>query len=162
MTHMSEPCPTRGERNNNPGNLNYTAPPHAWRGQVGLELVPEGEHFTPRFGRYDCAENGLRALASQLLVYQRRHNCSTPRQIVDRWAPPAENDTGAYAEDFAQVVCAGVDDPIDLDDLATLAAATRAIVRHENGRCLYDAATIAAACRSALAPALSEELAHEP
>lgn len=149
---MSPPL-SRGERNNNPGNIDYLDPPHAWQGQVGLELVPEGKTYSPRFGRYDCAENGIAAIAKQLLVYLRKHGCDTPRELLLRWAPPSENATTAYVLDLAAVLGVDPDTVIDLEDPATLAVTVRCIIRHENGRCLYDPATIAAACQLALAPA---------
>lgn len=141
---------TRGERNNNPGNLNYIEV-RGWQGQIGLELVPEGLSFTPRFGRYDCVANGIRAIARQLLAYQGFHGCRTPRDFVERWAPPSENSTDGYVKDVAAVLGVKPDTRIDLTDPATLAVMTRAIIRHENGRCLYEATAIAAAVQSALA-----------
>lgn len=142
--------PTRGERNNNPGNLDYIEL-RGWQGQTGLEEVPEGKSFTPRFGRYDTIENGIRGIGKQLLKYQEFHGCRTPRQFVERWAPPTENSTDAYVKDVAAVLGVEPDTPIDLTDPSTLQVMTRAIIRHENGRCLYDAATIAGACQMALA-----------
>ncbi len=142
--------PTRGERNNNPGNLDFVAV-DPWEGQVGLELVPEGENFTPRFGRYSSPELGLRALGRQLLAYQERHGCNTPRLIANRWAPPVENNTTAYAKDLAASLGVDLDTAVDLHDAATLAVAMRTIIRHENGRCIYDADLIASAGSLALA-----------
>jgi len=142
--------PTRGERNNNPGNLNYIEL-RGWQGQIGLEEVPDGHTYPPRFGRYDSAESGIRAVAKQLLAYQEHHGCRTPRQFVERWAPPTENSTDAYVKDVAAVLGVDPDTPVDLTDPATLQVMTRAIIRHENGRCLYDAATIAGAVQAALA-----------
>lgn len=141
---------TRGERNNNPGNLDYIEV-GGWQGQIGRELVPEGHIFAPRFGRYDSPASGIRAIAKQLLAYQTKHGCRTPRQFVERWAPPTENSTDAYVKDVAAVLGVSPDTPIDLTDAATLQVMTRAIIRHENGRCLYDADTLASACHLALA-----------
>lgn len=143
-------APTRGERNNNPGNLNYVEV-HPWQGQIGLEIVPDGESFTPRFGRYDTIENGIRAIAKQLLAYQRIHKCLTIRQLVSRWAPGKENDTAAYIKDVCGAMGVAQDELIDLNKSATLAAFVRAIIKHENGRCIYDAMTVADASRDALA-----------
>ena len=50
---------TRGIRNNNPGNIDYN-PRNDWAGQIGLEL--KVGNSTPRFARFDTAENGIRAL----------------------------------------------------------------------------------------------------
>ncbi len=142
--------PTRGERNNNPGNIDYN-PHNQWHGQLGVEEVPEGQHYAPRFARFDTTENGLRALAKLLLAYYESHSCRTVRQIVSRWAPPGENDSGAYIGDVCLALHVQPDDAIDVADPAVLQALTRAIVRHENGRCTVEAATLANACEMALA-----------
>lgn len=141
---------TRGERNSNPGNINYIEL-HPWDGQVGLEIVPDGETYTPRFGRYDTDENGIRAIGKQLLAYQTMHKCTTVYQIVARWAPGSENNTMAYAQNVAQMLGLKPVDPVDLSNAATLAAFMRAIIKQENGRCIYDALLIASAAKDALA-----------
>ncbi|KUW94160.1 hypothetical protein, partial [Escherichia coli] len=51
----------RGERNNNPGNLNFA-------GQAGASLERPGG----RFARFETAFDGLRALARQLMLYAGR------------------------------------------------------------------------------------------
>jgi hypothetical protein len=56
--------PSRGIRNHNPGNIDYHSG-NRWKGQLGME---EG-CACPRFARFDCAENGIRALAKLLLNY---------------------------------------------------------------------------------------------
>jgi hypothetical protein len=146
----SRVVPTRGERNNNPGNLNYLLR-DAWRGQLGLEIVPPGETFTPRFGRYDTAANGIRAVAGQLLAYQRRDHVRAIRGLIGRWAPSRDhNDTGAYVAAVCNHAGLGPDDDCDLSNPDNLSNMVFAIIRQENGRCLYDADTLAAACAAAL------------
>lgn len=135
--------PTRGERNNNPGNIDYHATT-TWQGQLGVEDgVPH-----PRFVRFDCPENGIRAIARIILSY-RRHGISSIRGIIDRWAPPAENVTTAYVEDVATRLGEDPNAEIDLDATA-LELLVTAIIIHENGRCLYPSETIAKAVASAL------------
>jgi hypothetical protein len=137
---MNVASPTRGERNNNPGNIRVS--PSAWRGKIAS---PD-----PEFEAFDTAANGIRALAKLLLAYQRRHECKTVRQIVTRWAPPSENATAAYVVDVARALGVAPDATIDCTQPAVLVAVARAIIRHENGRCLYDAATLQVACAAAL------------
>lgn len=140
--------PTRGERNNNPGNIDYQQPPASpWRGQVGIESAAGGE---ARFIRFDEAKNGLRAVARTLTTYQRNHGCRSVRDLIKRWAPPKENDTDAYVSAVASRVGVDPDASIDVTNASTLRQLTRAIVVHENGRCIYDDDTIAAAVDSAL------------
>lgn len=139
---------TRGERNNNPGNIDYS-PHNAWHGQLGLELVPDGGRYTPRFARFDTMENGIRAIGKLLLAYYREHNCDSVRKLLTRWAPASENDISAYVADVSHALHVHPDAAIDVR--ALLVPLTRAVIRHENGRCLADAATVTAACTSALA-----------
>jgi hypothetical protein len=141
---------TRGERNNNPGNIDYHKSIH-WEGQLGIEIVPEGEHYHPRFARFDTMVHGIRALAKQILTNYRNRDCTTVRLMINRWAPPNENETTAYVN----FVCTGVgvdpDDPIDAEDKDTLVKMVRAIICQENGRCRETDETLGEACELALA-----------
>ncbi len=127
--------PTRGERNNNPGNIDFHSTTK-WQGQVGLETgVPR-----PRFIKFDTPENGVRAIAKILLNYY-REGFTTIRQMINRWAPPGENDTTAYVDDVAAKVGADPDAAVNLDE-ETLDALVTALILHENGRCIYADAVI--------------------
>jgi len=128
---------TRGVRNNNPGNIDYNKA-NAWQGQLGLELnVPK-----PRFARFDEPENGIRALAKLLLTYQNKHKLKTVRQIIDRWAPPVENDTGAYANQVAKFLGVGPDEQVDINKRSTLTMMVVAIIKHENAGYAYPAGVV--------------------
>lgn len=140
---------TRGERANNPGNLNYM--PHApWRGQVGLEIVPPGMSYKPRFGRYDTDHNGLRALAKQLLAYYMRDGRRSVRAMINRYAPNSENLTDTYVGAVCNYCGVLPDDDYPIVTLSRLTSIVFAIIRQENGRVLYDAHLINAACWDAL------------
>lgn len=147
---MTTTSGTRGERNNNPANLNFM-PASPWRGQVGIELVPHGMSFKPRFGRYDTDHNGIRAAAKQLLSYQQRDGLRSIRAMINRWAPPADhNATDAYVGAVCNYCNVGPDDDYSLASLARLEKMVFAVIRQENGRVLYDTDLIASACRDAL------------
>ncbi len=130
--------PPRGIRNNNPGNIRH--------GQKWDGLAPmQGD---PAFATFVSPEYGIRAMAKLLLNYQSRNGLKTVRQIIDRWAPPNENNTAAYVQHVADRIGVGPDDPIVVADvLPTLVAS---IIRHENGQHPYDAATIGRGCDMAL------------
>lgn len=130
MTDMSKP---RGIRNNNPGNIDYNKN-NAWKGQVGIE---DGV-AKPRFAKFDTPQNGVRALAKLLLTYQKKYKLYTPEQILNRWAPPQENDTGAYAQQVARALGVNSNERINLDDEATLFKLVKAIIKHENGSLPYE------------------------
>ncbi|KRW62322.1 hypothetical protein [Pseudomonas sp. TTU2014-080ASC] len=134
----------RGIRNNNPGNIDYN-PVNDWRGQ--LAHVPTIE---PRFCRFDSPQNGIRALGKLLLNYQRKHGLKTVRQIVNRWAPPKENDTGAYVSQVAKALGIDPDAPIDLSK-KHLSPLVVSIIKHENGQQPYSAEVIGEGVRRALA-----------
>ncbi|MBV9521302.1 MAG: structural protein P5 [Alphaproteobacteria bacterium] len=142
--------PTRGERNNNPGNIAFD-PRNAWQGQIGIETTTlPGER--PRFAVFDCAENGIRAIGKILLHYRHVEHLETVRALVARWAPATENDAEAYAEDVARQLAIAADAPLDLGDPTLLHSLVAAIIRHENGRCLYSATRIADGVGRALGP----------
>ncbi len=136
---MSTP---RGIRNNNPGNIDRTA--EKWQGMAA------DQSSDSRFVVFSAPVWGLRALAKVLLSYQRKHGLRTPAAIIGRWAPPVENDTGAYVRQVAKALGVGVGDQIDLQQPDTLQRILPAIVQHENGQQPYPAALIAEAVRLAL------------
>lgn len=145
--------PTRGERNNNPCNLDYV-PSIPWQGQLGVEILTPAETaagIAPRFGRFDTAINGIRAPIRQLVVYQTKYGCRVLGDFIARWAPPEENDTVAYTADVAQWTGIAADAPVDMTDQAIAGVVIRGMIRQENGRCIYDDATIAAAIAAAFA-----------
>lgn len=111
---------TRGLRNNNPGNIRKGA---QWQGMADIQ--PDNEFITFKTPAY-----GLRAMGRVLYVYRTRHGLNTIRGIINRWAPPIENDTEAYVQHAARIVGISPDAPIDDEHMPLLIAA---IVKHENG-----------------------------
>ena len=123
----------RGIRNHNPGNLRRTADP--WQGLAAVQNDPE-------FFQFAAAKWGIRALARTLIAYQDRHDLKTIAQMIARWAPPGENDTGAYVRDVAVALGVGTEEGIDVHDHAVLRPLVLAIIRHENGHQPYTDAEI--------------------
>ena len=146
---MSTSLQTRGERNNNPGNIDRNAT--KWKG-----MSPD-QSGDSRFVVFTSPVYGIRALARNLLSYSRLYPQDTPqdidtvREIINRWAPPVENDTGAYVNAVAKNCGVKPDDAIDVADEAVMAALVTAIIRHENGRVSYSAELIADGVAMALA-----------
>lgn len=116
-----DPNLPRGIRNNNPLNLTYVA------GQPGVQ-GSDG-----RFGRYGTPEEGIAAATRQLQMYGQR-GLTTPAQIIGRWAPPSENNTGAYVAAVAQRAGLDPNQPIDLADPVVVSRLVGAMAHHENGR----------------------------
>ncbi|EFI5593594.1 lytic transglycosylase catalytic [Escherichia coli] len=116
----------RGERNNNPGNLNFA-------GQAGASLERPGG----RFARFETAFDGLRALARQLMLYAGR-GINSVEKIISTWAPASDNNnTTAYIMAVSQRL--GVDPraALNMSDPQTMSALMSSIIQHENGRNIY-------------------------
>lgn len=77
---------TRGVRNCNPANIRKGA---RWRGMHPIQNDAS-------FVRFELMHYGVRALIKVLHTYVVKHNLSTIREIINRFAPPSENDTSAY------------------------------------------------------------------
>lgn len=123
----------RGIRNNNPGNLRRTSDP--WQGLIPRQT--DREFFTFKSEVY-----GIRALARTLIAYQDNHRLRTIRQIISRWAPASENNTGAYIDAVAKSTGLDADRPLDMHRFEQLEAVVKAIIRHENGQQPYTDAQI--------------------
>ncbi len=122
--------PSRGLRNNNPGNIRHGG--SAWVGASVAQTDPD-------FLQFSSPGWGLRAIARTLLTYGRKRRAAdgspidTLGEIITRWAPPGENDTAAYIADVAKRTGLDPDRVLNLQDQPTLRLLTDAIVHHENG-----------------------------
>lgn len=122
----------RGIRNNNPGNLDFIAPPEIpWDGQIGSD---------GRFGIYDTPAHGVRALSKQLQKDYADFGDNTLTGLITTWAPPTENNTQAYIDAVSGET--GIDPNAQLDLYDNLPAIATAIIRQENGEVPYTAAQI--------------------
>jgi hypothetical protein len=128
----------RGIRNNNPGNIEAGI---GWKGEVGTD---------GRFAIFATPAHGIRALALNAVNSQRIHGNDTVSELIDRWAPPTENNTAAYAAQVAKALGVNPDDPVDLSNPATLAKFTAAVIQHENGQQPYSETDIVAGVDAAL------------
>lgn len=120
----------RGIRNNNPGNIRHGDT--IWTGQAVTQ--PD-----PAFVTFVAPEYGIRAIAKILLTYE-RDGLTTIGQVINRWAPPAENDTDAYVEAVCNECAAGANTQVNIHDM--LLPLIKAIIQHENGKQPYPDALI--------------------
>lgn len=128
----------RGVRNNNPGNIRIG---DNWQG-----LAPMQEDGS--FCQFSDAKYGIRALAYLLLKsYHIKRGLNTVRKIINRWAPPSENDTASYVMQVAKAMQVGADEAIDLTKEFALAGLVAAIIKHENGAQPYSGLQIMAGVR---------------
>lgn len=117
------PDNARGIRNNNPGNLEFSKT-NPWSGQTGDD---------GRFAKFETPEHGIRALGRNLLSYQRQ-GIDTVSDIINRWAPPSDNNnTDAYIKAVCAQLGVTADQQLDASNPDTLKALCAAIIHHENG-----------------------------
>ncbi|OTA14017.1 structural protein [Xenorhabdus vietnamensis] len=119
---------TRGIRNHNPGNIDHN-PKNKWQGQIGIETGVKN----PRFCRFESPEYGIRALMKLLSNYQIKHQLHSIRKIINRYAPPVENDTESYIQFAAEKVGVSADEKISTQDKKVLFALAEGIIKMENG-----------------------------
>lgn len=114
----------RGIRNMNPGNIRLG---ESW---LGLRM----KQTDPDFCQFTSMIYGCRALLKLLRTYVEKRGCTTIRKVVERWAPPSENNTTNYVLSVAAACRRDADErlPVDVDPLIYLDLA-RAIARHECG-----------------------------
>lgn len=122
---------TRGERNNNPGNIVKSS--QAWQGKV----AGSDSHFES----FASPEYGIRALARVLRSYQRAGKV-TLSQMINTYAPPVENNTSAYVAAVSRDTGIAPDSVPDLNNDNVLSSLAKAIIKHENGRVIYSDAQI--------------------
>lgn len=143
---MSSKPASRGVRSNNPGNIDRTKTVWQYEDRSAEALRRE-----PRFCVFETPQAGFRALAKTLLTYQNKHGLRTVREIINRWAPPVENDTESYITQVAREVGVGSREIVSLGKQVPLQRLVTAIARHENGGLFWDEAVIEAGVRQALA-----------
>lgn len=143
---MSTKPEPRGVRSNNPGNIDRTKT--VWQGE---DRSAEALRREPRFCVFETPQAGFRALAKTLLTYQNKHGLRTVRDMINRWAPPVENNTEAYIAQVAREVGVGSREIVSLSKQVPLQRMVTAIARHENGGLFWDEAVIEAGVRQALA-----------
>lgn len=117
----NDPKAPRGIRNNNPGNLR------------GGGFAAEQGKDDGGYSIFPTPEAGLRAMAINLKNQQVKHGINTVEKLIEKYAPPSENNTGAYTKAVAAALGVDPKQNINLKDPATLRAAMVAMVKHENG-----------------------------
>jgi hypothetical protein len=135
--------PTRGERNNNPGNIRPAG--YTWQGQTGIDSGSMGSYVI-----FSSPEYGIRAIAKDLLSKYAR-GLRTVRLIISAYAPPSENPTESYINAVCSSMGVMSTTRLDLTDVYTLTNFVYAIIKHENGRVNYTPAQIAEGVSMALA-----------
>lgn len=131
----------RGIRNNNPGNIERSTA-NKWQGRMPRERMTASQRAEDRFEVFASPAWGIRAMCVLLINYFDRHGCDTVAKLIGRWAPPAENDTGAYVAAVAQAVGVASTAFVNVHEYRRLRPLVEAIIRHENGQQPYPAEVI--------------------
>jgi hypothetical protein len=129
--------PVRGLVNNNPGNIRPSTQ-YTWQGQVGID---KGAKEAAGFVQFASPEAGIRAMTLNLLSYDQQ-GINTVQGIINRWAPPSENKTGAYINQVAKELGVKPTDTINLKDAAVMRQLVTSIIQFENGKNPYNAQII--------------------
>jgi len=103
------------------------------------------EQPDPFFFTFVEDKYGIRAAVKILMTYQDKYKLKTIRQLINRWAPPNENNTDAYVDAVAKEVNVAPDTPVNVNNLNICLPLIRAIIKHENGQQPYDDAELSSA-----------------
>lgn len=129
MAKEGRKMPSRGVRNNNPLNIRYGS---NWDG-----MVKNSKELDRSFCVFKNAKFGIRAGAKLFLNYKRFYGIDTIRGIIDRFAPPEENDTTSYIEDVCKRMGKSREESLDLYNGEIMLSLLKSVIRHENGYCPY-------------------------
>ena len=139
---MSKRLPL-GIRLNNPGNIEISN--DQWQG-----LAPRNK-WHERFFAFASAVHGIRAIARLLITYQDKRKAldgskiDTVREIIERWAPPEENNTSSYVRHVRQVLglnSAEYPGEVDVHKWEDVRELVIGIIKHENAGYRYPDAVI--------------------
>ena len=114
----------RGIRNCNPCNIRISNTRY-----LG-EVVPSQDRS---FKQFENMAYGYRAVFVCLHSYYKKRGLKTIRQMINRWAPPCENDTGSYVRHVSEATLHNPDTIIDIDDRSTMVMMVAAMSKVENG-----------------------------
>ena len=119
---------TRGERNNNPGNLDL---------KNGSGQIIQWQGLSPtqtdnRFAQFTDVVYGIRALHKNTLTIFNR-GANTVQALIGTYAPPKENNTAAYIAAVCTALGVTPTTVIDMTDANTANVVCDAIIKVENG-----------------------------
>ncbi len=123
--------PTRGLRNNNPGNIRHNSA-NKWQGMAE-------EQSDSEFVTFKSMPYGIRAMARLLINYFDKEGRNTVPMIIKKWAPNHENDTQGYIRlveaQMTRILGERIDDQtkLDLQNYDHLRALVESMIRVECG-----------------------------
>lgn len=114
----------RGIRNNNPGNIRLS------RTTYKGEVTPSSDKA---FKQFESMAYGYRAVFVTLRHYHTNLGLKTIRQMISRWAPPSENNTGSYVKYVSDAAHYDCDAAVDIKDKNLMVKIVSAMSFVENG-----------------------------
>ncbi len=123
---------SRGIRNNNPGNIRHG---------IDWDGLDKDQSKDEEFSQFSTPEYGIRAMFKILKTYNDKYNLNTIEGIINRWAPPIENDTESYIDFVSSKVGKDRSEVLDQEDYILL---VKAIIHMENGEQPYPLVLITA------------------
>src|SRR5580698_10781314 len=114
---------TRGMDLNNPFDLEYNDS-FTWHGEVR----PSSDDT---FCQFDTIFDGVRAGLKDLLNQQVIHGLNTWAKIINKYAPPSENDTATYIAAVCKGTNTAPDEILNLSDPSFLALAGKCVIIQE-------------------------------
>lgn len=119
---------TRGERNNNPLNIEFN-PRNKWKGA-------RRPRVDRRFEEFDTLSDGIRAALIIIRKYMAPkplgYGCNTIAKLITRWAPPSENDCRNYIHYVSIQANIPDDRPLKFLDRETICAIISAMAMMES------------------------------
>lgn len=132
---------TTGIKYHNPGNI---------RRVKGVVWEGQDDKQGGTFVRFKEPKWGIRAIARVLITYADARlandgsRIDTVQEFIERWAPPAENDTASYAGHVRLRLGVAKGSSIDIKDPVVMKQMIEAIITHENGSQPYSDAQLVA------------------
>ncbi|EMQ4464727.1 structural protein [Proteus mirabilis] len=115
--------PARGERNNNPGNIRHGS---KWQGLSAQQTDKD-------FCQFVSPEYGIRAIYVLMRTYEKKYGLCSIREIINRYAPPKENNTEGYIQRVAKELNVSTEDCVSVSKKEVAIALATAIVGVELG-----------------------------
>lgn len=122
----------RGIRNNNPGNIRYHIGTN-WQGLAEKQTDKE-------FCQFASPQWGIRAIARTMFTYRDKYGLNSIKGIINRYAPPVENNTDGYIKRVCRILGVKPDEKLELTNevLTQLIKAIIAVENNKNGVDYFD------------------------
>ena len=122
----------RGVRNCNPGNIRRPPKELEDRDKFEGEIRPSRD---PSFRTFVKMAYGYRAMHYLLRKYKNKYSLNTLEQMINRWAPPSDNNkTEVYIDFVCDRTGIGRKDIVDVSNMTVMCRIVEAMTVMENGK----------------------------